>query len=295
MVGRAGRWNAEVTADQLSDGWDQSQDQSRDQQLPFDVQPGDVIFQSPAAVVDPAGFVESADVTVDDLQKFMSVFGNAPGVLAEPGLPGADALLVLEVQDGAGVDGADGTDGTEPSRDSAESSTDGATIIAVQLGLMSSEAAANHMPALADRLTKPKVFFIGGNQEPVVLAVGLLDSDRLELDATPTPAPTRFGKRGQFLLISTAESAPSVDEQVAEVVGHVDPSMLRGLRLFHSYVRLEVEDLRTWVETGLVGVQAATAEDVFTDRPAETWRQLMKKRPFPDNLFVTWASHPECN
>ena len=275
-----------MTADQLSDGWDQSQDQSRDQQLPFDVQPGDVIFQSPAAVVDPAGFVDSADVTVDDLQKFMSVFGNAPGVLAEPGLPGADALLVLEVQDGAGVDG---------SESSAESSTDGATIIAVQLGLMSSEAAANHMPALADRLTKPKVFFIGGNQEPVVLAVGLLDSDRLELDATPTPAPTRFGKRGQFLLISTAESAPSVDEQVAEVVGHVDPSMLRGLRLFHSYVRLEVEDLRTWVETGLVGVQAATAEDVFTDRPAETWRQLMKKRPFPDNLFVTWASHPERN
>lgn len=277
-----------MTADQLSDGWDQS----RDPQLPFDVQPGDVIFQSPAAVVDPAGFVDSADVTVDDLQKFMSVFGNAPGVLAEPGLPGADALLVLEVQDGAGVDG---TDGTEPGRDSAESSADGATIIAVQLGLMSSEAAANHMPALADRLTKPKVFFIGGNQEPVVLAVGLLDSDRLELDATSTPAPTRFGKRGQFLLISTAESAPSVDEQVAEVVGHVDPSMLRGLRLFHSYVRLEVEDLRTWVETGLVGVQAATAEDVFTDRPAETWRQLMKKRPFPDNLFVTWASHPERN
>ncbi|MGJ4070935.1 hypothetical protein ACN4DJ_07310 [Corynebacterium macclintockiae] len=280
-----------MTADQLSDGWDQSQDQSRDQQLPFDVQPGDVIFQSPAAVVDPAGFVDSADVTVDDLQKFMSVFGNAPGVLAEPGLPGADALLVLEVQDGA----EPGTDGTEPGRDSAESSADGATIIAVQLGLMSSEAAANHMPALADRLTKPKVFFIGGNQEPVVLAVGLLDSDRLELDATSTPAPTRFGKRGQFLLISTAESAPSVDEQVAEVVGHVDPSMLRGLRLFHSYVRLEVEDLRTWVETGLVGVQAATAEDVFTDRPAETWRQLMKKRPFPDNLFVTWASHPERN
>ncbi|OFM60279.1 hypothetical protein HMPREF2678_04785 [Corynebacterium sp. HMSC058E07] len=284
-----------MTADQLSDGWDQSQDQSRDQQLPFDVQPGDVIFQSPAAVVDPAGFVDSADVTVDDLQKFMSVFGNAPGVLAEPGLPGADALLVLEVQDGAEPGAEPGTDGTEPGRDSAESSTDGATIIAVQLGLMSSEAAANHMPALADRLTKPKVFFIGGNQEPVVLAVGLLDSDRLELDATPTPAPTRFGKRGQFLLISTAESAPSVDEQVAEVVGHVDPSMLRGLRLFHSYVRLEVEDLRTWVETGLVGVQAATAEDVFTDRPAETWRQLMKKRPFPDNLFVTWASHPERN
>lgn len=243
--------------------------------LPFDVQPGDVIFQSPATVVDPAGYVESIDATAEDLQKYMSAFGNAPGVLAEPGLPGADALLVLEVQ--------------------GDAEDAGGTIVAVQLGLMSSEAAANHLPALADKLTKPKVFFIGGNNEPVVLAVGLLDVDRLELDATTASAPTRFGKRGQFLLVSTAEEAPSVDEQVAEVVGHVDPSMLRGLRLFHSYVQLDMQDLRNWVDAGLVGVQAATAEDVFTERPAETWRQLMKQRPFPDNLFVTWASHPERN
>ncbi|CAM2883958.1 hypothetical protein COJE103337_06805 [Corynebacterium jeikeium] len=255
----------------------------------FNVQPGDVIFQAPAAVVDPDGYLDTADIDPVHLEAFVDAFGTSPGVLAVPGLPGADALLVLEVQENL------------EAGDSPEAS--GATIVAVRLGLMSSEAVANHLPALADKLTKPKVFFIGGDNEPVVLAVGLLDTDRLELDATnlPTPsspeapAPTRFGARGQFMLISTAEEAPSVDEQVAQVVGHVDPSMLCGLRLFHSYVLLRATDVRGWLDSGIADLQAATAEDVFTDRPAETWRQIMKNSPFPKNLFATWASHPERN
>ncbi|WP_296110403.1 hypothetical protein [uncultured Corynebacterium sp.] len=251
----------------------------------FNVQPGDVIFQAPAVVVDPDGYLDTADVDPAHLEAFVDAFGTSPGVLAVPGLPGADALLVLEVQDNPEADGA--------------------TIVAVRLGLMSSEAVANHLPSLADKLTKPKVFFIGGDNEPVVLAVGLLDTDRLELDAAGASAASgspealapaaRFGARGQFMLISTAEEAPSVDEQVAQVVGHVDPSMLRGLRLFHSYVLLNAADVRGWLDSGIAGLQAATAEDVFTDRPAETWRHIMKNSPFPKNLFATWASHPERN
>lgn len=253
----------------------------------LNVQPGDVIFQAPAVVVDPDGYLDTADVDPAHLEAFVDAFGTSPGVLAVPGLPGADALLVLEVQDNPEADGA--------------------TIVAVRLGLMSSEAVANHLPSLADKLTKPKVFFIGGDNEPVVLAVGLLDADRLELDAAGASANTevaspetlapaaRFGARGQFMLISTAEEAPSVDEQVAQVVGHVDPSMLRGLRLFHSYVLLDAADVRGWLDSGIAGLKAATAEDVFTDRPAETWRQIMKNSPFPKNLFATWASHPERN
>lgn len=267
----------------------------------FNVRPGDVIFQAPAVVVDPEGYLDTADIEPAHLEAFVDAFGTSPGVLAVPGLPGADALLVLEVQD--------------------DPDAGGATIVAVRLGLMSSEAVANHLPSLAEKLTKPKVFFIGGDNEPVVLAVGLLDADRLELDAAgasaassngeaasgspEAPAPgspeanaapaARFGARGQFMLISTAEEAPSVDEQVAQVVGHVDPSMLRGLRLFHSYVLLNAADVRGWLDSGIAGLQAATAEDVFTDRPAETWRQIMKNSPFPKNLFATWASHPERN
>lgn len=262
----------------------------------FNVHPGDVIFQAPAVVVDPDGYLDTADVDPAHLEAFVDAFGTSPGVLAVPGLPGADALLVLEVQDNPEADG----------QGPGAAQADGATIVAVRLGLMSSEAVANHLPSLADKLTKPKVFFIGGDNEPVVLAVGLLDADRLELDAADASAASgspeanaapaaRFGARGQFMLISTAEDAPSVDEQVAQVVGHVDPSMLRGLRLFHSYVLLDAADVRGWLDSGIAGLQAATAEDVFTDRPAETWRQIMKNSPFPKNLFATWASHPERN
>lgn len=272
-----------MSADQRLNGTENSTENGTEDQ--FNVQPGDVIFQAPAVVVDPDGYLDTADVDPAHLEAFVDAFGTSPGVLAVPGLPGADALLVLEVQDNPEADGA--------------------TIVAVRLGLMSSEAVANHLPSLADKLTKPKVFFIGGDNEPVVLAVGLLDTDRLELDAAGASAASgspealapaaRFGARGQFMLISTAEEAPSVDEQVAQVVGHVDPSMLRGLRLFHSYVLLNAADVRGWLDSGIAGLQAATAEDVFTDRPAETWRHIMKNSPFPKNLFATWASHPERN
>lgn len=282
-----------MSADQQLNGTENSTENGTEDQ--FNVQPGDVIFQAPAVVVDPDGYLDTADVDPAHLEAFVDAFGTSPGVLAVPGLPGADALLVLEVQDNREADG----------QGPGAAQADGATIVAVRLGLMSSEAVANHLPSLADKLTKPKVFFIGGDNEPVVLAVGLLDADRLELDAAAASAAsgspealapaTRFGARGQFMLISTAEEAPSVDEQVAQVVGHVDPSMLRGLRLFHSYVLLDAADVRGWLDSGIAGLKAATAEDVFTDRPAETWRQIMKNSPFPKNLFATWASHPERN
>ena len=281
-----------MSADQQPNGTegqpDGAQNGTEDQ---FNVQPGDVIFQAPAVVVDPDGYLDTAAIEPAHLEAFVDAFGTSPGVLAVPGLPGADALLVLEVQENPEADG----------QGSGAAQAGGATIVAVRLGLMSSEAVANHLPSLAEKLTKPKVFFIGGDNEPVVLAVGLLDADRLELDAASgspeanaTPA-ARFGARGQFMLVSTAEEAPSVDEQVAQVVGHVDPSMLRGLRLFHSYVILSAADVRGWLDSGIAGLQAATAEDVFTDRPAETWRHIMKNSPFPTNLFATWASHPERN
>nr|WP_255710577.1 MULTISPECIES: hypothetical protein [unclassified Corynebacterium] len=296
MVGRTERWVAKVSAEQQTNGAegqpDGTQNGTNDQ---FNVHPGDVIFQAPAVVVDPDGYLDTTDVDPAHLEAFVDAFGTSPGVLAVPGLPGADALLVLEVQDNPEADG----------QGPGAAQADGATIVAVRLGLMSSEAVANHLPSLADKLTKPKVFFIGGDNEPVVLAVGLLDADRLELDAAGASAASgspealapanRFGARGQFMLISTAEEAPSVDEQVAQVVGHADPSMLRGLRLFHSYVFLNAADVRGWLDSGIAGLQAATAEDVFTDRPAETWRHIMKNSPFPKNLFATWASHPERN
>lgn len=224
-----------------------------------ELRPGDVLFHTPEAVA------RGEDSPLDGGQ--------------------ADALLVLEVAGG----------------DSEVQGPEGAyDIVAVRLGQMSGEAVANHLPQLAERLTKPKVFFIGGEREPVVVAIGLLDADGLGVapqKAETLRKPVRFGSRGQFIHLHTGDDAPPIDEQVADAIGldHVDPSALLGLRLFHSYVTLSRSDVAAWVDEGRVDVMAAEPADVFAQRPGETWRQLMKRLPFPANLFVTWAEHQERN
>ena len=48
----------------------------------FNVHPGDVIFQAPAVVVDPDGYLDTADVDPAHLEAFVDAFGTSPGVLA---------------------------------------------------------------------------------------------------------------------------------------------------------------------------------------------------------------------
>lgn len=246
------------------------------------VRAGDIIFQSPQVVADSMNLAATRYIPQDAVESFIAAFSAEPGQLNQPGRPGAEALLVLQTDQ-------DGTDEGE-----------GSGIVAVQLGLMSTEAVANHLPHLADKLTKPKVFFIGGHREPVVLAVALLTPEPAASDnpaaATSQPShPSRFGPDNRFLLIHTGKGAPSVEDQVAAATGSSDGSRLQGMRLFHSYVSVSHAQVNKWVECGVVGVEHATPDDVFTAKPAETWRQLMKRRPFPENLFVTWATNPERN
>lgn len=267
------------------------------------VRAGDIIFQSPQVVADSMNVAATRYIPQDAEESFIAAFSAEPGQLNQPGRPGAEALLVLQTDQDANdgnaagnadgnTDGGDGSDGTDEG--------EGPGIVAVQLGLMSTEAVANHLPQLADKLTKPKVFFIGGHREPVVLAVALLTPEPAGSDnpaaATSQPShPSRFGPDNRFLLVHTGEGAPSVEDQVAAATGSSDGSRLQGMRLFHSYVSVSHAQVNKWVECGLVGVEHATPDDVFTAKPAETWRQLMKRRPFPENLFVTWATNPERN
>ncbi|HJF12825.1 hypothetical protein [Corynebacterium falsenii] len=249
------------------------------------VRAGDIIFQSPQVVADSMNLAATRYIPQDAEESFIAAFSAEPGQLNQPGRPGAEALLVLQTDQDANDEG------------------EGPGIVAVQLGLMSTEAVANHLPHLADKLTKPKVFFIGGHREPVVLAVALLtpepaasDNPAAAASQAPQPShPSRFGPDNRFLLIHTGEGAPSVEDQVAAATGSSDGSRLQGMRLFHSYVSVSHAQVNKWVECGLVGVEHATPDDVFTAKPAETWRQLMKRRPFPENLFVTWATNPERN
>lgn len=232
------------------------------------VSPGDVLFMSARSVANP-GFegLGPNDLDFDAMQSFTDYFGTEPGYLAAPGLPSADSVLVLSVEEDD-------------------------TVIGVRLGVMSTDPVANHLPALAKQLSKPKVFFIGGHNQPVVLGVGFIanpmDAERAEQNAD-NPAPL-FGKNHQFLHIQTGDASATVEEQV-QATG----SELAGLRLFHSFVTAPLEHIQGWHQAGLIQADQATFEDVFATKPTETWRQIMARRPFPENLFSTWAQNPERN
>ena len=110
--------------------------------------PGDIIFMSAHSVANPGFVAPASDSSFEDdaMQTFEDCFGTEPGELAAPGFPTADSILVLSVEQDL-------------------------TFIGVRLGVMSTDPVANHLPELADKLTKPKVFFIGGENQPVVLGV----------------------------------------------------------------------------------------------------------------------------
>lgn len=228
---------------------------------------GDVIFMTARSVANP-GFsglpLGQQLVDADASAAFVDCFGAEPGELAAPGIPTADAILVLAV---------------EPE----------GTIIGVRLGVMSTDAVANHLPEMAPKLSKPKVFFIGGQNEPVVLGVGFL-KDPMDAERAAQNEAGLFGKNHQFLIVQTGSTAPSVDEQIAAT-----GSELQGLRLFHSFVTAEVDHVCAWADAGYLDIQQATYEDVFSDKPGETWRRIMARRAFPENLFATWAQNPERN
>lgn len=240
-----------------------SEDAEANQQPEYALAAGDLIVMTPQSVAHP-GFhqpEESAD-------NFRACFNTDPGYLATPGTQCADAILVLAV---------------EPQ----------GQVVGVRLGVMSTEAVANHLPDVAPKLSKPQVFFIGGNNKPVVLGVGFLKDPLRAQQAVRSAeynSAALFGKNHQFLFIQTGEDAPSIDEQVEAVGGQ-----LQGLRFFHSYVTVTVADVQRWVTAGYVSTQPAIFSDVFTDKPGETWRSIMARRPFPENFFSTWAQHPERN
>ena len=231
--------------------------------------PGDIIFMSAHSVANPGFVAPASDSSFEDdaMQTFEDCFGTEPGELAAPGFPTADSILVLSVEQDL-------------------------TFIGVRLGVMSTDPVANHLPELADKLTKPKVFFIGGENQPVVLGVGYL-SNPIEADEAKQKINNGvplFGKGHQFLHIRTGDPLQSVEQQIAAAGNE-----RAGMRLFHSFVTGPVAHVKQWKQAGFVEVEQAEFADVFTEKPVETWRQIMARRPFPENLFSTWAQNPERN
>ncbi|OFT89289.1 YqgE/AlgH family protein [Corynebacterium sp. HMSC28B08] len=204
-------------------------------------------------------------------------------------------------------------------------SADEANVAGVYLDQMTTEAVANQLPALAQKLTKPKVFFLGGADVPgAVVAIGQLSAD-VDVAATGAGDDAAEGavdRRATGAGDDAAEGTENGTEQPSEHA--FQPAMIcdgrallidaeerlaqvvitenqewdvpvENLRLFVGFTELARTELDEWLAEGSVQFQRAVAEDVFGSKPGETWRQLMKRRPFPENLFSTWAEHPERN
>lgn len=188
-------------------------------------------------------------------------------------------------------------------------SADEANVAGVYLDQMTTEAVANQLPALAQKLTKPKVFFLGGADVPgAVVAIGQLSAD-VDVAATGAGDDAAEGTENGTEQPSEHAFQPAMicdgrallidaEERLAQVVITENQELdvpVENLRLFVGFTELARTELDEWLAEGSVQFQRAVAEDVFGSKPGETWRQLMKRRPFPENLFSTWAEHPERN
>ncbi|WP_295643743.1 YqgE/AlgH family protein [uncultured Corynebacterium sp.] len=193
-------------------------------------------------------------------------------------------------------------------------SVDDDHVTGVYLDQMTTEAVANQLPALAQKLTKPKVFFLGGSDVPgAVVAIGQLgeevdipedsghsagDTEMSPEDVAAGDAPRSASATEPVMLCEGHALLIDAQERLAQVVIAENQELdvpVEKLRLFVGFTELERAELDQWLAEGLVKFQRAVAEDVFGTKPGETWRQLMKRRPFPENLFSTWAQHPERN
>ena len=165
--------------------------------------------------------------------------------------------------------------------------TDASSVLAVQLGVMSDEAAVTHLPEWADMMTVPKVLFIGGDREPVLIGVGLVREGTNPYDPRRLGRPAEVGVEppagGAFMHVKTGHSPAEYRDSIT------------ALRVFHSYVRVSRAELRALGRVGSVAVTPALPDDVFGDRPWETWRRIQRRQPYPALLWSTWAEHPDRN
>lgn len=165
-------------------------------------------------------------------------------------------------------------------------------IAGVYLDQMSTQAVANQLPALAEKLTKPKVFFLGGTDVPdAVVALGQVAEEIALGSACADGGSAEAALAGRAQIIDA-------DERLAQIAITEDGQLgvpVSRLRLFVGFTELSRTEVDEWLSEGAVQFQRAVADDVFGTKPGEGWRQLMKRRPFPENLFSTWAEHPERN
>lgn len=216
---------------------------------------GTLLFPSPQLVQDPS----KANGWDDELCIF-DAFGRLhedPARLVEPGQPGSDVLFLM---------------GINPN--------DEESLMAIRLGDMTTEAVANHFPEHAKAAAKPKVFFRGGRTGTVSLVLAHVSSADAGADGS--------GDAGDIAVLTPMPDDPDFSQQL-------DGRRIISTRFFQGVELIDLDYTKRLLEAGLLECESASVTDIFTPRPAETWRNIMKRRPYPQNLFSAWAANPQRN
>ncbi|KAB1502821.1 hypothetical protein F7230_07400 [Corynebacterium sp. 320] len=219
-----------------------------------------LLFPSPHLIFNPdmvEDFAAQSSQHAEALSAFKA-FGRVhdnPAELVGPGQVGSDVLFTMGLAPG-----------------------DQSQLWALRLGEMWNIPLAEHFPELAPLAPKPTVVFNGGREEDLAIALAHVrrpDSDP-ESDG---------GVDGEIMGLVVHKGDPGFKDQL-------DGATIVSIRMFRGFEKLDTEHVQLLLDGGLLETQDATLQDVFTSKPADIWRSLMRRRPFPENLLSTWASFP---
>jgi putative transcriptional regulator len=151
---------------------------------------------------------------------------------------------------------------------------DGGGTVGVVLNRPSHTPVGQVLPDWHDAVSGPAVVFGGGPVQPDgALCLGQLDSD------TPYMREVVDG-------VATVD----LDGDVAVIA-----PIARRLRVFAGHAGWAPDQLQREIAEGAWWVLAGSPDDLFSERPREMWRLVLRRQPPPLNLMSTFPPDPSLN
>jgi len=151
---------------------------------------------------------------------------------------------------------------------------DGGGTVGVVLNRPSHTPVGQVLPDWHDAVSGPAVVFGGGPVQPDgALCLGQLDSD------TPYVREVVDG-------VATVD----LDGDVAVIA-----PIARRLRVFAGHAGWAPGQLEHEIDQGAWWVLAGSPDDLFSDRPREMWRLVLRRQPPPLSLMSTFPPDPSLN
>jgi putative transcriptional regulator len=151
---------------------------------------------------------------------------------------------------------------------------DGGGTVGVVLNRPSHTPVGQVLPDWHEAVSGPQVVFGGGPVQPDgALCLGQLDS--------PTPYMRE---------LVDGVSTVDLDGDVALIA-----PIARRLRIFAGHAGWAPDQLDGEIREGAWWVLAGSPDDLFSDRPREMWRLVLRRQPAPLNLMSTFPPDPTLN